>query len=128
MEIELASEILDHKLSDRDGTRMGRVDGIVLRIDGDGPPRVDRFEIGFVVLARRLHPRIETWFEAIRSRWSVRKAARQLIPWSAVEEIDLARGIKLNIEAPPTPAFAWERWLRDRVVSKIPGSGQEDEE
>jgi hypothetical protein len=32
----------------------------------------------------------------------------------------------LNLDAEETPAFAWERWLREHIVEKIPGSGKED--
>ena len=121
MELELARDILDQELLDRNGTKMGRVDGVVMIVDGTAPPRIDRFELGFVVLARRVHPRIETWVEALR-KWSVRKVARQIIPWSNVAEIT-QNHIKLTIDASGTPAFDWENFFRDAIVSKIPGSG-----
>ncbi len=125
MELSLARDILDQELRDRNGTEMGRVDGLVLAIDGDGPPQVDHFELGFTVLARRMHPRLETWLEAIRKRWGVRKVARQIVEWSAVEEIT-GTHIKVNFDATFTPAFDWERWLRDHVITKLPGSGAEE--
>lgn len=122
MNLNLARDILDQELVDRNGTQMGRVDGLLLVLEGDGPPRVDAFELGFVVLARRVHPRLEHWLERIRNRWSVRKTARQVIPWSSVEEIRPGH-IKVGIDALLTPAFDWERWLRKHVVAKIPGGG-----
>ena len=125
MKIDLVRDILDQELVDRNGTNMGRVDGIVLAIDGDEPPRIDHFELGFVVLARRLHPRVEKWVEAIRGRWSVRKEARQIVPWASVAEITLNH-VKIDVDASETSAFAWEQWLRDHVVKKIPGSGAEE--
>jgi hypothetical protein len=125
VEIDLIRDVLDQELLDRHGTKMGRVDGLVILIDGDGPPRVDHFELGFAVLARRLGPRIEKWFLAIRDRWSVRRVARQIVPWSTIEEMT-SDHIKLSIDAADTPAFAWERWLRDHVVAKLPGSGVND--
>jgi sporulation protein YlmC with PRC-barrel domain len=122
-EIDIIRDVLDQQLVDRDGTKMGRVDGIVLRID-DGPPCVDHFELGFVVLARRVHPRLERWVQALRKRWSPRRTARQIVPWSAVKEVTPLE-IRLDLKALETPAFDWERWLRKHIVSKIPGSGQE---
>jgi hypothetical protein len=121
-ELDLIRDVLDKQLVDSDDTKMGRVDGIVLAID-DGPPRIDHFELGFSVLARRLHPRIEQWLQALR-RWSPRHSARQIVPWSSVLEINV-REIRLDLKAIDTPAFDWERWLRKHIVSRIPGSGEE---
>ena len=122
MHLNLARDVLDQELIDRNGTKMGRVDGLVLIIDGDGPPRVDAFELGFVVLAQRISPRLERWLQAVRSRGSVRKVARQIVPWSSVEEITPSH-IKVGIDALPTPSFDWERWLRAHVIAHIPGGG-----
>ena len=122
MDLELVRDVLDNQLVDREGTFMGRVDGLVLSFEEGEQPRVDRLELGFVVLARRIHPRVEKWVEAIRRRFPVRKTAIQVVPWSLVAEIN-AQHLKLDIDAYDTPAFAWERWLRDHVVAKLPGAG-----
>jgi hypothetical protein len=124
MDLDLARDVLDQQLIDRNGTKMGRVDGLVIAFEENGRPRVDHFELGFAVLACRIHPRLERWLDAIRRRWSVRKVARQIVPWSDVAEVT-ENHIKLTIDAFQTPAFDWERWLRDHVVTKIPGSGDE---
>ncbi len=120
-ELDLARDVLDKQLVDSDDTAMGRVDGIVLAI-GDGAPRIDHFELGFSVLARRLHPRVEQWLQVLR-RWSPRRTARQIVPWSAVLEIN-NHEVRLDLKAIDTPAFDWERWLRKHIVSKIPGCGE----
>ena len=120
-ELDLARDVLDKQLVDSDDTAMGRVDGIVLAI-GDGAPRIDHFELGFSVLARRVHPRVEQWLQVLR-RWSPRRTARQIVPWSAVQEIN-SHEVRLDLKAIDTPAFDWERWLRKHIVSKIPGCGE----
>ena len=120
--LKLARDVLDQELIDRNGTRMGRVDGLIVIIDGDGPPRVDAFALGFAVLAQRISPRLEKWLQAVRARWSVRKEARQIVPWSSVEEITQSH-IKVGLDALPTAAFDWERWLREHVIAHIPGGG-----
>ena len=120
-ELDMVRDLLDKQLVDADCTKMGRIDGIVLAVDGDKQPRIDRIELGFAVLARRLHPRAERWLLALRKRWSVRKSARQIVPWSKVMDIT-EEHIQLDLNALETPAFDWERWLRDHIVSKIPGS------
>jgi hypothetical protein len=121
-QIDLIRDVLDMQLVDREETKMGRVDGLVLTIEGDGQPCIDHLELGFVVLARRIHPRLERWLQALRKRWSPRRAARQIVPWSSVIAVT-PRHVQLDLNALDTPAFDWERWLRKHVVSKIPGSG-----
>jgi len=119
---DLIRDVLDKQIVDRDETRMGRVDGIVLAVDGDGPPRIDHLELGFVVLARRIHPRLEVWLQRLRERWSVRSSARQIVKWSSVVDLN-PHHLKLDVKALETPAFDWERAMR-RLVHKIPGSGE----
>ena len=122
--IDLVRDLLDKQIIDADGTRMGRVDGVVIAIDGDVQPRIDHLELGFSVLARRLHPRLEQWLQSLRARWSVRRSARQVIPWSKVTELN-PHHLQLDIEAFSTPAFDWERAAR-KLVSRIPGSGDDE--
>ena len=118
--MEIIRDLLDKQLVDADETKMGRADGIAIEVDGDKQPRIDHLELGFTVLARRLGPRAQKWFEAIRKRWSVRKSSRQIVPWSKVSDVTTYE-IKLDVKAMDTPAFAWERWFRDHIVAKIPG-------
>ena len=65
---------------------------------------------------------LQRWLQALRKRWSPRRAARQIVPWSSVIAVT-PRHVQLDLNALDTPAFDWERWLRKHVVSKIPGSG-----
>lgn len=119
--LDLARDVLDKQLVDREETRMGRVDGLVLELRDGEPPRVDSLEMGFVVLARRVHPRVEGWIEKLRRRFSVRKTARYRVAWTKVLDIH-PHQIQLDVAALETPAFDWERWLRDRIVAKLPKS------
>lgn len=117
--LELARDVLDKQVVDREETKMGRVDGLVLELREGQPPRVDHIEMGSSVLARRLHPRIERWVDALRRRIGVQKTGRYRVPWSAVQEIT-SHHIRLDVEAIDTPAFTWERWLRDHVIDHLP--------
>jgi hypothetical protein len=121
-QIDVARDLLDAQLVDADEIKMGRIDGIVLALDGDAQPRIDHFELGFAVLARRLHPRIEQWLQTLR-RWSVRRSERQIVPWSSVVDIN-PHHIKVDVKFMETPAADWERAAR-KLVSKMPGSGDE---
>jgi hypothetical protein len=117
--LELARDILDQQVVDREETKMGRVDGLVLELREGLPPRVDHIEMGGVVLARRLSPRLERWVDGWRRRFGVRKVARYKVPWSAVLELN-SYHLKLDVAALDTPNFDWERWLRDHVIEHIP--------
>jgi sporulation protein YlmC with PRC-barrel domain len=117
---DLARDVLDKQVVDREGIKMGRVDGLVLEVRDGEPPRVEAVDMGFVVLARRIHPRVERWLERLRRALSVRRTARYRVPWSQVIEVN-QHHVKLDVEAQATPAFDWERWLRNHVVAKVPG-------
>ncbi|HTG36884.1 MAG TPA: hypothetical protein VLB76_28535 [Thermoanaerobaculia bacterium] len=118
-ELELARDLLDKQVVDRDETKMGRVDGLVLELREGKPPRVDHLEMGSAVLARCIHPRVESWVDALRRRIGVQKTGRYRVPWAAVQEI-VPYQVKLDVKAAETPAFAWEHWLRDHVIAHIP--------
>lgn len=120
--MDLLRDILDKQIIDRNGTFMGRVDGIVLELRDDEPPRIDHFELGFPVLARRLGTRAERFVNHIRERWSIRSEGRYVIPWPLVGEIS-EHHVKVDVEAKETPAFEWENWLRKHVISRLPGGG-----
>ena len=122
-EIDFIRDLLDKQLVDSEDTRMGRADGVVMIVDDEGPPMIDHLELGLAVLARRIHPRVEKWLQTLRSRWSPRRSARQIVPWSKVIDVN-DHEIKLDLKAIETPAFDWERWCRDHIVGKIPGSGR----
>jgi sporulation protein YlmC with PRC-barrel domain len=114
--LDLTRDLLDKQVVDQDGAKMGRVDSLILELRGDRPPRVEAIEMGFTVLARRMGPRVERWVERLR-RWSVRKTAVQRVAWTKVLEVE-PHHVKLDVKALDTPAFDWERWLRDHFVAK----------
>jgi len=124
-QFDLLRDILDKQLVDEDEQQMGRVDGIVIELRDGEPPRVDHLELGFTVLAARLHPRVAIWLDAIRRRWSVRRAVLQLVPWDEVHEVT-PHHLVLDVEGEKTPAYDWERWLRKHIVSKLPGGKEKD--
>ena len=111
--MHLGRDVLDHQLLDRRKRKMGRVDGVVLEVTPGKPPRVTHLEIGGVTLAHRVHHRLGQWL-ARRGHRSYR------IPWGRVRDV----GIELLVEvgAEQTPAYAWEGWLRENIIARIPGS------
>ena len=65
--MDLARDLLDKLLVDRNQRPLGRVEGIVLELRADRPAAGRAaMEVGLVTAARRLHPRSDDGF--VRSR------------------------------------------------------------
>jgi hypothetical protein len=118
--VDLIRDVLDKQLIARDEKRMGKVDGIVAELRDGAPPRVAFLETGARALARRLHPRLEPWTRRLVALWGDREGVCR-VPWSKVLVVGAA-DVKVDVDADGTPAFALERWLRERVVGRIPGA------
>ena len=117
----LVHDLLDMQLLDRRQERMGRVDGVVLELRDDAPPRVAAIVAGEGAAARRL------------GGWAARLGVRlrQLLhlpsPGPAVIPFERVHGIheivSVDVDARETPALAVECWLREHVIERIPGGG-----
>ncbi|GAA6623220.1 hypothetical protein [Scytonema sp. NUACC26] len=117
--MDIIRDVLDNQLVDRDRHKMGRVDGIVVELRDDQPPRLAYIEVGMTVLARRLHPRLEQWVAAIQSKWGAKHSEPFRIPWSKV--LDVGIDVDVDLDARETPALAYENWLRENIIERIPG-------
>ncbi|MDI5928431.1 hypothetical protein [Rhizobium leguminosarum] len=119
--MDLLRDILDKQLVDRDGVKMGKVDGIVAELRPDGPPRVVAIEVGAIVMARRLGTRPQQWVTWLASRLGGDRHSRpHRVPWGAVRHIYV--DVQLDAAVSDTAIFDWQDWLRDKIVSKIPGA------
>ena len=118
--MELVRDCLDKQIVDRHGQNMGRVDGLVIKLEDGQQPRVSFIELGAVTQARRLHPRLGRLVKKISARWRICPEDPLRIPWSKV----VPAGIEVvaGVEAEESAAFAWERWLRRKVIARIPGA------
>ncbi len=119
--MDLVHDLLDEQLVDRNNRAMGKVDGVVLEVERGRPPRVVAIEVGAVTLARRLHPALARWVVAWTRRLGVGSGEPLRVPVGKIRKEDI--NLKADVDVRQTPAFAWERWLRDHVVGRIPGSG-----
>ena len=124
--IHLVRDVLDKQLIDTKHAPMGKVDGLVLELRGDDAgqqqPVVAAIENGWPVLARRIHPRLGRWVASIGWRFGLRRGRIFRMPISRVRSV--SRDVETTLVAEGTPILEWERVLRRRVVSKIPGSGE----
>lgn len=113
--LDLVRDVLDKQLLDSHARRFGKVDGVVIDVSADGPPRVVALEAGAATRMARL-PR---WLTRPFARWLARATSTR-IPRSAV--LAVAREIRVSVDARRTPAWRVEAWLA-RLVARIPGGG-----
>jgi sporulation protein YlmC with PRC-barrel domain len=118
--MELIRDCLDKQLIDRNGRKMGKVDGLVMEIKKGERPRIAYIEVGAVAQTRRLHPRLAKLIAHFSKKFGVERSDPFRIPWSkvVVSGID----VTINMDAEETPALAWEKWLRKNVIGRIPGA------
>lgn len=121
--MDIIRDVLDNQLVDRHQRKIGRVDGIVAELRDGQPPRLAYLEVGFPVLARRLHPRLERWIVAIQSRWGAKQQTPFQIPWSKI--LDVGIDVDVDLSAEDTPLIAYEKWLEEHVIGRIPGAGND---
>jgi sporulation protein YlmC with PRC-barrel domain len=113
----LVRDVLDKQLIDKAGRKMGRVDGIVIALHEGKPPEVRAIELGSVVLGRRLHERVGRWLQHLAGRCGWNGVYR--IPWRRITVTK--QEIRVSMTAERTRVLIVERWLRDRIIGRIPG-------
>jgi sporulation protein YlmC with PRC-barrel domain len=119
--MDLVRDVLDKQLLDREGRKMGRADGLVLVLRAGRPPRVAAIETGLIPLAARLHRGLGARVERWQRRLGVGEGKTTRVAWDRVKKVGI--DVVVDIDARRTSAYAWEDWLRDRVIARIPGSG-----
>jgi sporulation protein YlmC with PRC-barrel domain len=117
--MNVVQKVLDNQILDRHEQKMGKVDGIVLELAAGQPPRLAYIEIGATTLARRIHPRLERLVDRVQRKWGSKNSQPFRIPWSQIRDTSI--NVIVDLEAEQTPALAYELWLREHVVKRIPG-------
>lgn len=120
--IDLIRDVLDNQIVDRNQRPMGKVDGIVVELREDQPPRLVGIETGATTLAHRLHPRIERWIANIEQSWGAKRSQPLRIAWSKIRDVGI--DVEVDLVADQTPALAYEQWLRQHIVQHIPGGSK----
>lgn len=119
--MHIVRDVLDKKLLDREGHRMGRVDGLIMRIPEKGQPRITHIAIGGSPLAKRIGSRTAAVMRKIARTIGPRRLAPIQIPWGSV--ITAGREIRLDVDSEESGAMAWELWIDKHVIGRIPGAG-----
>ena len=116
--VELVHDVLDMQLVDRNGEKMGRVDGITLELRGGQPPRVAEILVGASVLADRVGGPFPLLVRLL-ARATGTKTMVTRFPFEVV--IEIADVVKLDVDAHETATMRTEHLL-DRLVCMIPGA------
>ncbi|MBW4635126.1 MAG: hypothetical protein KME30_25480 [Iphinoe sp. HA4291-MV1] len=117
--MDIIRDVLDNQLVDCKERKIGKVDGIVMELRDKEPPRLIYIEVGMPTLARRLHPRLARWVTAIQSKWGAKRNESLRIPFSKVHDIGI--DVKVDVEAEATSALAYEQWVSEHIIKRIPG-------
>lgn len=117
--IRLFRDVLDSQIRDRTGRPAGKVDGMVAELRENGPPELIALENGMAELLRRVHPRLGDLAAALGRRIGVREEETYRIPISRVRNVGIT--VDVDFDATTTSLYAWENWLRDRILKRIPG-------
>jgi sporulation protein YlmC with PRC-barrel domain len=118
--MDVVRDLLDKSVVDRNGREVGRVDRVVLALDGDRQPRVAALEVGPSALAARLHPMLGAWIRGLELALGIDRGRPMRVPIDDV--LAVADHVKIDAAVGETPASALERRLR-RWVRAVPGGG-----
>ena len=117
--MDLIRELLDKQIIDRNHRKIGKVDGVVVELRASKPPRIAAVELGVSTLARRLSPTPRRVLEFLTGH-TPRQNKPHRVDWNKVRDIGV--DIKLDIDVRDTKIMAWQDWLRDHIIGRIPGA------
>lgn len=120
MRVCLVRDILDNQLLDASSQNAGKVDGIVLEMHPGGLTQVRYIEVGPITLFRRINRRLGDWYARIDAHFGKGRGAPIRIPISRLT-LD-SPSLRLDLTVENLPIMAFERWLRQHIVAKIPWS------
>jgi sporulation protein YlmC with PRC-barrel domain len=125
--IDAGLQLLDRQILDSEGRMAGNVDDLEFTFpkDGRGAPIVTAIYAGPGALARRIGGRLGSWIESVHARLHPHEQPGPArIPFGVVKRID--NHIELSVPKDDLEIERFERWVRERIIDKIPGAADED--
>jgi hypothetical protein len=119
--LDAALDLLDRQIIDADGVPAGKVDDLRLQEMEDGSLVIVEILSGPGALAPRLGGRFGAAWRAVSHRLRPDPGSDSGISFGVVKRID-AR-VELSISRHHLDVNAFEHWVRDRVIGRLPGAG-----
>jgi hypothetical protein len=120
--VDAGLELLDRQMIDMNERMAGNVDDLELTFPSDGgPPLVTAILAGPGALARRIGGRIGGTIASIHERLQERGVEGPArVSFGAVTSI--GSDVRLSVSRQDLEIHRFERWARDTIIAKIPGS------
>ena len=116
----LRHDVLDMQLCNLHGEKIGRIDALVLESASGQPLRVTTIVVGGSARLDRMGKWVRWVGRLLRSKVASPGENVSRIPFSAVRRI--GDSVYVDVNADLMPSEHLERWLRERVVGRIPGA------
>jgi hypothetical protein len=121
MKYPLVAEVLDEQLKDVNDVNAGRVDGIVLELRDDKPPKIAYVEVSPITLLSRFNRRFALWYAVrIDRKIGPGRGVAFRVPWSPITREGPT--LRMDFDIRSTPIMSLEAWLKDHILSHIPGA------
>ena len=120
--MQLGRDLLDNQVLDKFNRKAGKVDGIVMVLRTGRPPRVTAIEIGLPTVLARIHPRLGALAARLERRLGIDAGRPVRIDIGRVERTGI--NVRIDVDANRTAAYAWEHWVCDTLICRIPGAGK----
>jgi hypothetical protein len=115
----LVAEVLDNQLLDSTGRDAGKVDGVIIELRADRPPKLTYYRSGSNHPSRPLQPAAGTMVRA--HRCPLRRGTRPAHPHTVDAGEAGGSDPRARLQGESTPIFAVENWLSKHIVARIPG-------
>lgn len=125
---DVVLRLLDHQIVGPDGALLGNVDDLELVLEGEDWV-VSGLMVGPAALSQRLPGRLGDWLYAVwRRLHPAEDPAVTVVPLEHVVSVDSAVHVGEAAARALSLSFGMELWLRQHVVSRIPGALGEDDQ
>jgi sporulation protein YlmC with PRC-barrel domain len=126
MAILVGFDLLDRQILDVAGEAVGKVDDIELSVDADGVVHLAALLVGPQALGRRIGGRFGRWVSALAGTLHPAENPDPIrIPWDVVAErehpVESDSAVRLTVRRELLTEPALEQWLREHLITRIPG-------
>ncbi len=120
--IDAGLSLLDRQIIDVNDRFAGKVDDLELTVPQEGAPYVTAILAGPGSLSRRIGGRLGSWIESVHVRLHpLSEPGPASISWGVVTEV--ASAIRLSVPRSALEVDRFEKWVREHMIGRIPGSG-----